>query len=71
MHYNSLFQLVEMFESCWHSKLLNSMVEEDFFDHKLKEFAIHMKQIVEVLFPFLSFLHAFDRTQGQYVGIDA
>jgi hypothetical protein len=64
MHYNSLFQLVEIFESCWHSKLLDNMVEEDFFYHKLKEFMIHMKQIVEVLLPFISFLHAFDRTRG-------
>ncbi len=34
------------------------MVEDDFFDQKLKEFVICMKQVVEVLIRFLSFLHA-------------
>jgi hypothetical protein len=39
------------------------MVEEDFFYHELKELVIRMKQqIMEVLLPFISFLHAFDRT---------
>ncbi len=29
------------------------MVEEDFFDHKLKKFVIRMKQVMQVLFPWL------------------
>jgi hypothetical protein len=40
-------------------------VEEDFFDHELKELKVHMKwKILEVFLPFISFLHACDRKKG-------
>ncbi len=38
---------------------------EGFFVHELKELKVHMKQqILEVLLPFISFLHAYDRKRG-------
>ncbi len=40
-------------------------MEEDFFDHELKEFVVCMKgKILEVLLHFISFLHAYDRKRG-------
>jgi hypothetical protein len=45
--------------------IIDSLVEKDFFDHELKEFEVCMKrQILEVLLPFISFLHAYDRKRG-------
>ncbi len=45
--------------------VFDSLVEEDFFYHKLKEFMICMKQqVLKVFLPFISLLHAFDRTQS-------
>jgi len=39
--------------------ILDSLMEEDFFDHELKELEVHMKwQILEVFLPFIPFLHA-------------
>jgi hypothetical protein len=40
-------------------------VEEDFFDHELKEFKVRMKlHILEVFSPLISFLDAYDRKKG-------
>jgi len=37
-------------------------MEEDFFDHELKELEVHMKwQFLKVFLPFISFMHAYDR----------
>jgi hypothetical protein len=43
----------------------NKLVEEDVFDHELKELMVQMKQqILKVLLPFISFLHIFDTRKG-------
>jgi hypothetical protein len=45
--------------------VFDSLAEEDFFYHKLKEFMICMKQqVLKAFLPLISFLHAFDRTRN-------
>jgi hypothetical protein len=45
--------------------ILDRLVEEDVFDHELKELMLQMKQqILEVLLPFISFLYIFERRKG-------
>lgn len=45
--------------------VLDSLIEKDFFYHKLKEFMICMKQqVLKVFLPYILFLHAFDRTRN-------
>jgi hypothetical protein len=48
--------------------VLNSLVENDFCDHELKELMVYMKKyILKVFLPFLFFLHAFDRKWGHHM----
>jgi hypothetical protein len=45
--------------------ILDSLMEEDFFYHKLKELEVRMKwQILEVILAFISFLHSYDSKRG-------
>ncbi len=40
-------------------------MEEDLFDHELKEFEVRMKlHILEVFLPLIFFLYAYDRKKG-------
>jgi hypothetical protein len=55
----------DIWEELTFQPILDSLVEEDFFDDELKDIEVRMKwQILEVLMAFISFLHAYDRKRG-------